>query len=457
MEKEIYIENINKRGYGIGFSSNTKVEVPHAIIDDLANVHLHKKRKGLIKGRLLQIVKPSKYRVAPKCTHTTICGGCTLQEMDYSKQLKEKEKFILQCFGKNILQTSCSLYPMISSEDPWFYRNKMEFSFSENRAKTKFLGLMIANANRYVFNVEKCFLCAFWFTEVLQNVREFWENSNLKAYDFADDSGHFRYLTIREGKNTNEKMVILTVSGNKEYNLSDNDIENLKNAIYLVDENISFYIRKQKIEKRKATVFEETHIAGPTFIKEKLYIDIKGEKKELTFKISPSSFFQPNTKQAEKLYSAALSLLDKDKFDTVLDLYCGTGTLGMAFSFLAKKVIGIELNNEAVKDAKENILLNNIDNITLYQGDVGKTLENLNIQEAELVIVDPPRSGLDEMAIKNILSIKPKIIVYVSCNPLTQSENVEEFLSNGYFLEKMQPVDQFPHTFHIENIAILKR
>jgi 23S rRNA (uracil1939-C5)-methyltransferase len=214
-------------------------------------------------------------------------------------------------------------------------------------------------------------------------------------------------------------------------------------------------LRIHQTKKGSPTHFYEMHLSGPDHIVEKLHL--KGGS--LTFKISPASFFQPNTLAAEKLYDTAISMLPQCA--TVYDLYCGTGTLGMIAARHVQQVIGIELSSEAIIDAEANLLQNQIGNMTLHQGDVGKVIARLMSEPhfipPDAVIVDPPRAGLDPLALQLLKKILPKTIVYISCNPLTQAENVAELQSAGYKLMRLQPLDQFPHTYHIENIALLER
>lgn len=461
---ELLIEGYNDRGEGVShFELNNrlqKVVVPNVIVGDRISAKLFKRKKhGQYKARLQQLLNKSSYRIDPKCTHTHLCGGCCFQEMIYTDQLDLKQKKVMDEFKDILKKEKVEVHPIIPCDEPWYYRNKMEFSFSENAAKTKFLGLMIAGASRFVFNVEKCFLAKLWMSEVLSNVRKWWESSGLKAYNFTQDEGHLRYLTLREGKNTLEKMVILTVSGHRDFAISEELIESF--VSHVKDsagdtQNLSIFLRIQKIEKKKATEFIERLLFGKPHIKEKLII----RGKELVFNISPASFFQPNTFQAQKLYVKALEFSNISKNSVVFDLYSGTGTLGMVFAPFSKKVIGIELISQSVQSAKENIELNNIFNFEMHEGDVGKTLTKLlsdsDFVRPDLVIVDPPRAGLDPLAISHLKAIKAKSIIYVSCNPKTQAENIKELIASGYKLKILQPVDQFPHTIHIENIALLE-
>jgi 23S rRNA (uracil1939-C5)-methyltransferase len=257
-------------------------------------------------------------------------------------------------------------------------------------------------------------------------------------------------------------MAVLNIAGRSELSLEEiqqrlhlDFVRAVKEAV--PHEEISVFLRIHEANKGKPTQFHEVHLAGPDHIIEELHL----EGKKLSFKISPSSFFQPNTLQAEKLYSAALSHIAHLIQPIVYDLYCGTGTLGMVAATMASQVVGIELSPQAVQDAKENAERNKIEKISFHQGDVGKVLTQLMSQAAfqrpDVVIVDPPRAGLDSLALHHLKTLSPKGILYISCNPLTQSANIQELLEAGYSLRSLQPVDQFPHTYHIENIAYLER
>ena len=423
-------------------------------------VELNKKRKGLIKAKILKLLKPSKNRIEPKCDHFEMCGGCSWQNLNYSEQLKQKEKLVIDAF-KTFFEkgNDFNFYSISPSEDIFEYRNKMEFSFSENRKKTPFLGLMIKGARRFVFNVERCHLASFWFSKVLVNIRAWVEKHNLSSYNIKTLEGFLRTLTIKETKNTNEKLLMLSTS--HEISLTKEQKEDFINCVLegIDDKKISIFLNTMRAIKGQRTTFELEKIYGNNEITEDLFIDVKNKRIKLSFKIGPFSFFQPNPIQAQKLYSIAINYSDLDalKDQTVFDLYSGTGTLGMILSLVSKKVIGIELNEDAYQKAQENIKLNNIKNFEMVNGDVSKVLDNYLDNKPSLIVVDPPRAGLDSKAIENILKMQPDQILYISCNPKTQAEDVKVLIENGYKLEILHPIDQFPHTYHIENIAYLKR
>ena len=391
-----------------------------------------------------------------RCPHLPLCGGCSKQHLDYGAQLSEKQTLIDTLFAPWLQDGTIEHYPIIGSEDPWYYRNKMEFSFSQNLAGDHFLGLMQRGGRRRVENLNECHLTPLWFVDVLKSVREWWKKSGVLAYHTFKDTGALRTLTVREGRRTRDKMAILTVSGNPAFALSSEAIAGFTAAVKSAlpeGENPSLFLRIQQIQKGSPTQFYEMHLSGPDHIKEMLG--------GLKFKISPTSFFQPHTVQAEKLYARARELSQLHKEMTVYDLYCGTASISMAFAPHVKKVIGIELNPHAIFDAKENLVLNQIDNVELHIGDVGKVLQKLKADSGftppDLVIVDPPRSGLDPLALSHLFELAPKQILYISCNPHTQVENIKNLYAAGYTLKAIQPVDQFPHTAHLENIALLHR
>lgn len=451
---QVKIDRFNLKGYGVGLLPNGKeVEVPHVIPGDEVTIDYKKKRHPPQKGRMLEVLAPSENRIKPPCAHAEICGGCCWQQMSYAAQLKEKEARVKKAF-----QGLYPIDPIIPCPSPFGYRNKMEFTFSQNRAGTRYLGLMIAAAEPYVFNVEECHLGPSWYSAVVRSVRKWWEASGLDAYHPPLDTGTLRYMTVRHAMRSGQKMVILNVSGHPEFAPKRAQLDGFIAAVQAAigeGETVSVFLRIHQAKKGKPTQFFEMHLLGPDHIEEELHL----QKGILKVKISPASFFQPNTWQAEALYDAALTALIPDA--VVYDLYSGTGTLGLAAARFAKQVIGIELSPEAVLDAEENCKRNGIANAQFLQGDVGAVLalkmEDPSFPKPDAVIVDPPRAGLDPAAIQHLKVLLPKQIIYISCNPTTQAENIKELVEAGYRVSRLQPVDQFPNTYHIENIAFLER
>ena len=373
--------------------------------------------------------------IEPKCQHFRECGGCKFQHVPYNEQLNQKSQYIQECFGKEV-------EPIIACEPPWHYRNKMEYSFSQARSGDKFLGLMKRRGR--VENLEMCYLTHSWFIETLVNVREWWLSTSLTAYHPPKNTGLLRTLTLREGFHSKEKMAILTVS---EEPFEDSDLQFFIETIPQVD---SLILRRQIIKRKTPTRFEETVLRGKDHIHEHLHNE---EGKSYCFRIRAASFFQPNTLQAEVIYQKALELADLNENESVLDLYCGTGSFGIFAADRVKEVVGVEIVPEAVEDGRENLELNHITNMRLLEGDVAEVLADSTFQPST-VIVDPPRVGLGGKAIRQLLKLAPQKIVYVSCNPASQAADCEEL---GYEIVTLQPIDQFPHTPHMENIALLRK
>ncbi len=378
-----------------------------------------------------------------RCAHFGECGGCLLQDTPYEEQLLQKEAFVKEQFA--FLEQAVA--PIIPSASPWHYRNKMEFSFSQSLKGEKFLGLMIRKKRGRVVNLDNCFIAPPWFTTLLKKVYSWWLDSGLNAYHHHKDLGSLRTLIVREGVRTGQKMVVLTVSGNAAFALSEDHIASFKEIVLCEQQIDSLILRTQIIAKKQPTRFEEQVLFGQGYITESIG--------DLRFKIRPSSFFQPHTVQAEQLYRKALQLINFSEKERLLDLYCGTGTLGIFAANKVEAVIGIELNNDAIEDAKENIAMNNITNMEVIQGDVATSLPQ-DFQPTT-IIVDPPRAGLSPEALEQIATLHPKKILYISCNPITQAQNIKELLTRGYKPTAIQPVDQFPHTPHVENIVALER
>lgn len=379
----------------------------------------------------------------PLCLHSSTCGGCTSQPIPYEDQLMQKQAEIEKIFS----HFDISVAPIIACKDPWHYRNKMEFSFSQNKAGERFLGLILRKSRGKVFHLQECLIAPPWMSEALQKIRHWWENTSPSAFNFRSGEGTLRTLTLREGKRTGDRMAMLTVSGDPRFALRRKELETFVQA--LNDSKMSIFLRVQQAIAGHPTQFYEMHLSGPDHITEKLHL----QGRTLTFKISPTSFFQPNTDQAEILYNQAVEIANMTPQSSVYDLYCGTATLGMTFALKAKHVTAIELNPHAVFDAKTNAEVNGITNIDIQCGDVGKILSQASILRPDLVIVDPPRPGLDSVALEALKRLEPEHILYISCNPVTQAQNISEL--SGYQIIYIQPVDQFPHTPHIENIVLM--
>lgn len=463
--KEISIQKINHRGNGEGYyllpngeapPIKKEVEVPFTCGGDLIHGELGQKKKGIRQGYLTEIVTASPERIIPKCRHFAECGGCRLQHISYEHQLLFKESIVKNLF--DFLDPAPEFLPILGCSSPWNYRNKMEFSFSQNKAGDRFLGLMMARGR--VANLQECHLVNDWFAHALKIVRQWWESTSLAAYHPYKDTGALRTLTVKEGLSSGDRFVVLTVSGNPEFAIHKNEIASFVEAVKagLTPETpgsrLGISLRIHQAIKGKPTEFFDMHLAGPEFTRETLQVGLSS----LDFQISPAAFFQPNPRQAEKLFHKAIEMANIPAEAVIYDLFCGTGTIGICAAPLAKQVVGIELIAEAVYDARANAAANGLENITFLQGDVNALLKEINdtkrFAPPDLVFVDPPRAGLGDFAIETLLKILSPTILYISCNPQTQAEDVKK-LSQHYKVSAIQPVDQFPQTPHIENIVLL--
>lgn len=431
------ITSLSKKGVPIAKECEKKFEVRGAIVGETVEADVtRKRRKGSI-AELKSVLTPSSERITPKCVHASVCGGCVFQHLSYEGQLKVKQKTLAELFP--------DASPIVPCDEVWQYRNKMEYTFSQDKEGKRYLGLIRAASKGRVENINECHLTHPFFVEVLSVVREWWERHGLLAYKPMKDEGHLRNLVVRRGTNSGEQMVMLVVSGNPDYAVPKQALEDFVTLFSLVH----VFVKIHQAIPGQRTQFFEHHLAGNEWLKETY--DVAGRR--YTAHISPSSFFQPNTLQMQKLYERALQLAQPKKTDLVYDLYCGMGTIGMAFAPYVEKVYGIELNPYAVYDAQLNLETNSITNMEVVKGDVGTLL--LGMQSPDIAIVDPPRAGLEGKALPNLLACMPKKIVYISCNPYTQQEDVEKLVEAGYQVTHVQPVDQFPHTPHVENIVVL--
>lgn len=465
---EVDITHFSKKGHGIGKSIDQAqlAEVPFTIPGDRVRALVQRKRSGVSASRLEEIISPSPLRIEPRCIHFGSCGGCRWQQMSYEDQLKTKQSHVEKLFLP-LMHPETVFHPILACDPPWQYRNKMEFSFSSDSSGRKFLGLIMDSSRGKVLNLTECHLVNPWFIDAIKCTRAWWLESGLSAYHPHSNTGALRTLTVREGIRTGDRLLMLTVSGNPEFAIGRNHLDSFvafaRDAVEPLDPsgNLSIFLRIQQAIKGSETTFFEMQLYGPDHIREILYVQTSEhqESSTLTFDISPSAFFQPNTRQAEKLYGAALQLLDIPAGSIVYDLYCGTGTLGICAAKEAKQVIGIEISPESSLDARANALKNNLENVHILTGSVSEVMQTIRqgklFSMPDVVMVDPPRAGLDGETIKHLAELRPAKLLYISCNPATQAENIKELQSMGYRLVALQPVDQFPHTVHIENIAIL--
>ncbi|MCA6084722.1 23S rRNA (uracil(1939)-C(5))-methyltransferase RlmD [Candidatus Endomicrobiellum agilis] len=409
---------------------------------EIANVLVTKDKKTFREGLLKSITSESVERIKPLCSSFGFCGGCSFQNVSYENQIKYKQKYISELLSF----TGTAVSKILSASSIWYYRNKVEFSFFNNKGVTDLGFHCKGSFDRYV-SVPPCFISDKDFLQVAETVKRFANENNLTAYNNKTHEGFFRHLVLRKAKNNNQ-LLINIVTNNVEYEPAFWEI--------LVKElggfSCSIYWTYNGRKSDAVLADKVTLIYGEPFITEKLNIG----GKDYFFNISPFSFFQTNSKGTEILYNEVLRLLNQSENDILLDLYCGTGTIGVSMAGNVKKVIGIEQVAQAVDDAKENALANNVFNAGFYASTVEDWVKENKIP-SDAVVVDPPRSGLTKDVIRFLLESKSRKIVYVSCNPSTLARDLQLIVENGkYKVKEITPVDMFPQTYHIEIVVLLE-
>lgn len=442
-------------------NENYVVFVNGAYPGDKVNASLKKIKKSYAEADIVELISPSSERTKALCNYFGICGGCKQQDLNYQSQIKYKQLQVAEIFEKLGGFSNIHFEPIISSDNVYHYRNKMEFSFTEKRWLTPEeirldknidsnfgLGLHIPKFYEKVLDIDECFLHPNINNLILNLTREFFKSRNTSIYSTKTHKGYLRNLVIKTAFHTDDLMVNLVAS------YEDDLITEYSKELIKEIPQITTVINN--INKKKASVAigdYENVIYGPGFIYDKI-----GKYK---FRISANSFFQTNTLQAEKLYQAALDFAGFKGNEIVYDLYSGAGTIASFISDHCKEVYGFESEKSAVNDATDNIQMNNINNVKCYVTDLYASflpfIESENIPKPDVIIADPPRSGMHKNTVSDIVKLLPEKIVYVSCNPTTQVRDIKLMVESGYQLVKIRPVDMFPHTYHIENTALLKK
>ena len=461
--KKILLQNIPVTGYAAEGKALAKIDgkvifIEGAVPGDVADILLTKNKKDWAEGKATQILKYSKERVSPFCMHFGICGGCKWQMLPYDKQLQYKEQEVKDVIKRIGKLNDVPVLPIIGSEKTTHYRNKLEFTFSNKKYLTQHelkvlgedewpggaVGYHVPKLYDKIIDIHECWLMDDVNNIIRNSLKDFAEKNNYSYYDIKEHKGFLRNIVIRNCT-TGELMVNL-VFGNED----KNEIEKI--STYLLEKvptiTTLVYTINQKWNDSINDLVPKVFY-GKGFVIEKL--------EEFNFKISPKSFFQTNTKQAEVLYNVVNDFAALTGNETIYDLYCGTGSIGIFLSKKAKKIIGVDLIEDAIKDARENADLNNIKSASFFSGDVIEICndEFFNLHgKADTVIVDPPRAGLHLKLVNKLIEISSEKIVYVSCNVATQARDLQ-LLSEKYKVEKIQPVDMFPHTHHIESVALL--
>jgi len=425
---------------------------------DLVSAKIKKLKKSYAEAVVEEVISPSEQRVQPRCKYFGTCGGCKQQDMDYTQQIIYKQEQVEDIFKHDGGLSDFKIENILPSENIFYYRNKMEFSFSDLQwltvlddesvsKKGFFLGLHVPNNFEKILDIEECFLQSELSSHILNFSREFFKKRHASIYNTKTHSGYLRNLIIRQAQKTKDIMLNLVT-------LEENELLMKEFASAVANKFPEITTIINNISKKKASIAVgdyEIVYHGSGFIHDKI-----GNYK---FRISANSFFQTNTIQAEKLYSTALEFADLKGDEIIYDLYSGAGTIAIYVSEFAKEVYGFESVESSIYDAKENLEINKIENVTFVQADLYKSFLAFTnvIPKPDVIILDPPRGGMHSVTVKDVLQLSPEKIVYVSCNPSTQVRDIKMLVEGGYKLIKIRPVDMFPHTYHIENVALLSK
>ena len=461
----VEIIDAGSEGMSIAKPEEKVVFIPFGAPGDIVDIQVFKKKSNCFDGKIVNIVKESDKRVKPVCQHFGLCGGCKWQHLDYQWQLYYKQKQVKDNLDRIAKIEYPEITPILGCEKQYYYRNKVEYSFSNRKWLTdgapagtyteeqcKGFGYHLPGLFDRVIDIEHCYLQAEPSNEIRLFIKDFTMAKGLSYHNVRAHQGTMRNVIVRcNGKG--EFMVIIII--NEENSIVRNELIPALSEKFPQIISIMLVINPKFNDTISDLPFE--CLKGDPYLIETMNSPRIGFE-DLSFRVGPVSFFQTNVYQAERLYKAAFDLADVSGDELMYDLYTGTGTIAIYFSRFVKKVVGIEYVEEAIADARINAQINNIDNATFYAGDMAKVLDDAFIVEngtPDIIVTDPPRAGMADKVIEQLKKIKAKKIIYISCNPATQARDLQ-LLNDLYEVVAVQPVDMFPHTQHVENIASLK-
>ena len=442
-EYDIRISSLGSSGEGVGRMEGFTVFVTGGLPGELVRVRIGEVKKSYASGRLLKVLEASPDRVEPKCPIYKECGGCQLQHLSYEGQLKVKQQQVKDAMERIGHQKDLPVLPVLGAENPWNYRNKVAFPVGREKGRT-IIGCF-AQGSHKIIDASNCLIQDELNNEAINAVREVVEKLGLPVYDEDRHTGIMRHVVARTG--INGQLMVVLVTAVKELRREKEIVKMLRSRLpkmVSLQQNIQTY-------RNNVILGRETKLlwGKPT---------IKAKLGKFLFNVSARSFFQVNTKQAEVLYDKALEFAQLTGKETVIDAYCGTGTISLYLAQKARKVYGVEIVSPAIKDAEKNARENNVRNAEFIVGDCTKVMPRLYKQgvRPDVVVVDPPRAGCTQQVLETFANMQPQRIIYVSCNPATLARDIEILDGLGYKAEKVQPVDMFSHSSHVENICLLK-
>ena len=441
-----YIVDIIDNGYegeGIAKINDFTIFIPGAIKGEKVKVIIVKVLSSHAFGKIVEIINTSNSRKEVDCTTYKRCGGCNLRHINYADTLNIKREIVQNLVNKT-LKNEAKVKETIGMDNPFYYRNKAQYPVGKDKENKPVMGVF-ANRTHEIIPINKCYIQNEQTEEIAKYAFELWNKNNLSIYDEKTRKGLLRHIVTKIGIKTNEIMLILVINGDK-FKDEEGFVRNIINKY----PNVKTIVKNINTKNTNVILGDKNvKLYGDGYIKDRLG--------EYIFKISPLSFYQVNPIQAEKLYNIGVQAAKINKNDVVFDLYCGLGTISIFMAKYAKEVYGIEIVDEAVKMAEENASLNKVENTKFISGDVEIVLDELiNIKHIipDVIMIDPPRKGLDNKSIENIMKIRPNRFVYISCNPATLVRDLAKF-ENMYDVQEIQPVDMFPWTSHVECVAVL--
>lgn len=437
--------DLTHEGHGVVKLDRYPIFVPNALINETIEFKVIKVKKNFAIGKLLEIKKESEERVEPPCIYYHKCGGCQLQHMTYQAQLNMKKEQVVNLFHRKADFKDTIIHDTIGMDNPWFYRNKSQVPVGKNNENKVITGFYRQRSHD-IIDMDECLIQDNMHQDVLNQLKLWFNELNISIYNERKKQGLMRHVVIRTGHHSRELMVVFVTNG-KKFKQSDVLTEKLVAAF---PEIVSV---KHNVNDTHSNV-----IMGETSYTLYGKDEIQDTLSDVTFKISNQSFYQINSIQTEKLYQRAIEYAELKGEETILDTYCGIGTIGLYMAPKAQHVYGVEIVPEAIADAKQNATLNQFENTTFVCGKAEEVILKWKAQgiKPDVVMVDPPRKGCDETFLETLLELNPRKIVYISCNPSTQQRDAQQ-LAQQYKLTQITPVDMFPHTTHVETVAQFER
>ncbi|KGX90214.1 RNA methyltransferase [Pontibacillus halophilus JSM 076056 = DSM 19796] len=442
---EVTFEDLTHEGNGVGKIDGYPLFVPYGLPGEKAEVKVVKVKKNFGFGKLIKATEPSEHRVEPPCPVYYQCGGCQLQHMSYQMQLDMKQKQVQDAMKKIGHLEHVPVHPVMGMEDPWRYRNKVQIPVGQDGDGLK--AGFYQKRSHNIIDMDQCIIQDEHNDRMVEAVRRIAEKHGISAYDEESHRGTIRHIMSRTGQATGEIMVVIVTKTKKLPHQ-----EEIINEIVETFPNVKSIVHNVNNKRTNVILGEQTNVIyGDKYIHDKIG--------DVEFKISPKSFYQVNPVQTKTLYDQALKYADLKGHETVVDAYCGIGTISLFLAQQAKQVYGVEIIADAVNDAKKNAKHNHIENAEFVVGEAENVFPWWKDQglRPDVVVVDPPRKGCDENLLNAMIEVKPEKIVYVSCNPSTLARDLRILEDGGYETQEVQPVDMFPQTSHVECVTWLKR